>query len=293
MIIVYSENFYKPQNFKWEGVYRQLQEGDFLIEIPKLNINQEGVASISVYGKKRDEDEGLNYGNIEVVEVKCKCLQDSPLYYGSQDGIKYLYSVKFYLYSINGEYKICSLECDDLFFLLLTILPYLNLLLKENHNISEFDFEWINWQCTTWEFCQANGQGRSFSQCDNDIYSLESLYDYIDTITIDGTYYSISSRGGGCCFTELDIKYHYIDKYLSLLIGEALKSKPIFSDTNVSYKVRVDREDFEGYCSTMENKIDNIKLEYYKNEILKKIRIHTLRNFDFTAMRKMRFLKKH
>ena len=275
-IIVHQENFFRPKNFRYESLYRKPQNGDFIIKVPDLSFNEESYANFEEYGRTLHDDEGLNYGYVEITSIKCK---------------KYCYTVNLYLYSTNGEYITYDLDSDDLPFLLKTIIPYLNILLKENHSISEINFDWVKWQCTTWEFCQANGQGREFSLKQNDFCSLEKLYDYIDTINITGSFNSIYRRGGGYKYTELKITYANIDRYVNLLIGKALGSKLIQEENEISYEVETDKEYFEGPCQTYHIQIDDIKLNEYKREVLKIIRIYVLRNFDFTEMRKLRFLK--
>lgn len=290
-IIVHQENFFRPKNFRYESLYRKPQNGDFIIKVPDLSFNEESYANFEEYGRTLHDDEGLNYGYVEITRIKCKCSKRKPLYHGLPDTYKYCYIVNLYLYSTNGEYITYDLDSDDLPFLLKTIIPYLNLLLKENHSVSEINFDWVKWQCTTWKSCQANGQGRAFSLKRNDFCSLEKLYDYIDTINITGSFNSIYRRGGGYKYTELKITYANIDRYVNLLIGKALGSKLIQEENEISYEVETDKKDFEGHCQTYHIQIDDIKLNEYKREILKIIRIYVLRNFDFTEMRKLRFLK--
>lgn len=89
-------------------------------------------------------------------------MQGKPLYYGLNEPKIYEYCLSLYLHDVNDEWQTYDLHGTDICFLLYTILPLLNLALKDGCLISHLNFDWLEWQCNAWEWGEANGQGRGF-----------------------------------------------------------------------------------------------------------------------------------
>ena len=70
----------------------------------------------------------------------------------------YEYIMTLYLYDVNGEWQTYNLHGTDISFLLYTILPLINLTLRDGCLISQLNFDWLEWQCNAWEWGEANGQ---------------------------------------------------------------------------------------------------------------------------------------
>lgn len=116
------------------------------------------------------------------------------------------------------------------------------------------------------------------------------LYDYLKNFTIKGVYHSISKRGGGISWTEIEIEFISIDNYVNSLIANALQAKCSQSDNKVSFIIEYDRDDFEGYCPDIEKALNDEQAEEYRERIFKQLIIGVFRNFDIEKMKRLRFL---
>ena len=286
--------FYTPINYRWERSYASVENGDYIIEIPSLEFGEESYASLKIAGRQLHDDEGLHFGNVELVGLKVSCKRGLPLYYGLNDPKIYKYCISLYLYDVNEEWQTLDLHCTDVDFLLYTILPLLNLALKDGYLISQLNFDWLEWQCNAWEIGEANGQGRGFLFNENDIYGLEPLYKYLKSFKIEAFEHSLARRGEGLYWTEVCICFRYIDNYISNLISNALGVKfTISGDTTkvVSYKLKLDKYSRDGYCPDKSFMLSNNEAEKYRDKIEMKLMIHVLRAFDLTELKKNRLIK--
>ena len=123
--------FYTPSNHRKERGNVPAKNGDYTIEIPSLEFGEESYASLNIVGRQLHDDEGLHFGNIELVGLKVLCKRGKPLYYGLNEPKIYEYCLSLYLYDVNDEWQTYDLHGTDICFLLYTILPLINLALKE------------------------------------------------------------------------------------------------------------------------------------------------------------------
>ncbi len=295
IIILKPQKFYSPKNYRWE-IYdnTSAENGDYTIEIPSLDFGEECYASLNVVGRHMHDDEGLHFGYVELVDLKVICKRGIPLYHGLPEPKKYEYIMSLYLYDVDRNWQTYELHGTDISFLLYTILPLINLVLRDGYLISQINFDWLEWQCNAWESGEANGQGRGFLFNNEDIYSLEQLYKYIKSFKIEAIKQSLCRRGGGIYWTDVCISFRYIDKYVSKLISDALGVNFIISgDTakEVSYKFQLDKFECDGYCPNNSSLLSNNEVEKYKDQIEMKLMIHVLRAFDLLELKKSRLIK--
>lgn len=294
MIVLKPNMFYAPSNYRRDRCNVLAENGDYTIEIPSLEFGEESYASLNIVGRQLHDDEGLHFGNIELVGLKVLCKRGKPLYYGLNEPKIYEYCLSLYLHDVNDEWQTYDLHGTDICFLLYTILPLLNLALKDGCLISHLNFDWLEWQCNAWEWGEANGQGRGFLFNEDDIYDLESLYRYLKSFKIEAIKQSLYKRGGGVYWTDVCICFRYIDNYISNLISDALGVKFIISgDTAkvVSYKLELDKDECDGYCPNNSSILQNNEAEKYREQIEMKLMIHVLRAFDLIELKKNRLIK--
>lgn len=286
--------FYAPSNNRRVRCNAPAENGDYTIEIPSLEFGEESYASLNIVGRQLHDDEGLHFGYIELVGLKVLCKRGKPLYYGLTEPKKYEYCLSLNLHDVNDEWQTYDLHGTSICFLLYTILPLLNLALKDGCLISQLNFDWLEWQCNAWEWGEANGQGRGFLFNEDDIYDLESLYRYLKSFKIEAIKQSLYKRGGGIYWTDVCICFRYIDNYISNLISDALGVKFIISgDTAkvVSYKLELDKDECDGYCPNNSLILQSIEAEKYREQIEMKLMIHVLRAFDLIELKKNRLIK--
>lgn len=78
MIIILKPNkFYSPSNHRRERYNTPAEKGDYTIEIPSLEFGEEGYASLNIVGRQLHDDEGLHFGNIELVGLKVICNEEN------------------------------------------------------------------------------------------------------------------------------------------------------------------------------------------------------------------------
>lgn len=286
--------FYAPSNYRRYRCNVPAENGDYTIEIPSLEFGEESYASLNIVGRQLHDDEGLHFGYIELVGLKVLCKRGKPLYYGLNEPKIYEYCLSLYLHDVNDEWQTYDLHGTDICFLLYTILPLLNLALKDGCLISHLNFDWLEWQCNAWEWGEANGQGRGFLFNEDDIYDLESLYRYLKSFKIEAIKQSLYKRGGGVYWTDVCICFRYIDNYISNLISDALGVKFIISGYTakvVSYKLELDKDECDGYCPNNSSILQNNEAEKYREQIEMKLMIHVLRAFDLIELKKNRLIK--
>lgn len=294
MIVLKPNMFYAPSNYRRDICNVPAENGDYTIEIPSLEFGEESYASLNIVGRQLHDDEGLHFGYIELVGLKVLCKRGKPLYYGLNEPKIYEYCLSLYLHDVNDEWQTYDLHGTDICFLLYTILPLLNLALKDGCLISHLNFDWLEWQCNAWEWGEANGQGRGFLFNENDIYDLESLYRYLKSFKIEAIKQSLYKRGGGVYWTDVCICFRYIDNYISNLISDALGVKFIISGDSakvVSYKLELDKDECDGYCPNNSSILQNNEAEKYREQIEMKLLIHVLRAFDLIELKKNRLIK--
>lgn len=286
--------FYAPSNYRRYRCNVPAENGDYTIEIPSLEFGEESYASLNIVGRQLHDDEGLHFGYIELVGLKVLCKRGKPLYYGLNEPKIYEYCLSLYLHDVNDEWQTYDLHGTDICFLLYTILPLLNLALKDGCLISHLNFDWLEWKCNAWEWGEANGQGRGFLFNEDDIYDLESLYRYLKSFKIEAIKQSLYKRGGGVYWTDVCICFRYIDNYISNLISDALGVKFIISGYTakvVSYKLELDKDECDGYCPNNSSILQNNEAEKYREQIEMKLMIHVLRAFDLIELKKNRLIK--
>lgn len=294
MIVLKPNMFYAPSNYRRYRCNVPAENGDYTIEIPSLEFGEESYASLNIVGRQLHDDEGLHFGYIELVGLKVLCKRGKPLYYGLNEPKIYEYCLSLYLHDVNDEWQTYDLHGTDICFLLYTILPLLNLALKDGCLISHLNFDWLEWQCNAWEWGEANGQGRGFLFNEDDIYDLESLYRYLKSFKIEAIKQSLYKRGGGVYWTDVCICFRYIDNYISNLISDALGVKFIISGYTakvVSYKLELDKDECDGYCPNNSSILQNNEAEKYREQIEMKLMIHVLRAFDLIELKKNRLIK--
>ena len=294
MIVLKPNMFYAPSNYRRDRCNVPAENGDYTIEIPSLEFGEESYASLNIVGRQLHDDEGLHFGYIELVGLKVLCKRGKPLYYGLNEPKIYEYCLSLYLHDVNDEWQTYDLHGTDICFLLYTILPLLNLALKDGCLISHLNFDWLEWQCNAWEWGEANGQGRGFLFNEDDIYDLESLYRYLKSFKIEAIKQSLYKRGGGVYWTDVCICFRYIDNYISNLISDALGVKFIISGDSakvVSYKLELDKDECDGYCPNNSLLLQNNEAEKYREQIEMKLLTHVLRAFDLIELKKNRLIK--
>ena len=294
MIVLKPNMFYAPSNYRRYRCNVPAENGDYTIEIPSLEFGEESYASLNIVGRQLHDDEGLHFGYIELVGLKVLCKRGKPLYYGLNEPKIYEYCLSLYLHDVNDEWQTYDLHGTDICFLLYTILPLLNLALKDGCLISHLNFDWLEWKCNAWEWGEANGQGRGFLFNEDDIYDLESLYRYLKSFKIEAIKQSLYKRGGGVYWTDVCICFRYIDNYISNLISDALGVKFIISGYTakvVSYKLELDKDECDGYCPNNSSILQNNEAEKYREQIEMKLMIHVLRAFDLIELKKNRLIK--
>lgn len=288
--------FYVPINYRHQKPIHDApaENGDYIIEIPPMEFGDEKYASLKVVGRQLHDDEGLFFGNIELVDLKVLCKKGEPYYYGLPSPKKYEYWLSLQLFDVNKDWQTLDLHGTSIYFLLYEILPLLNLALKDGCLISQLDFDWLEWQCNAWDFGEANGQGRGFLFYENDVNGLESLYKYLKSFKIKAVKHSLPGRGDGRYWTEVCVSFRYIDKYISKLISDALGEKFIISEDItkvVNYKLIFDKVQRDGYCPFSHTILSENEAEMYREQIEMQLMIHVLRAFDLTELKKNRLIK--
>ncbi len=294
MIVLKPNMFYTPIDYRWEICNAPAETGDYTIEIPSLEFGEESYALQNVVGSQIHDDKRLHFGNIELIKLKAICKRGKPLYYGLSELKRYEYCLSLYLYDVGGNCQTYDLHGTDMFFLLHTILPLINLALRDGCLISQLDFDWLEWQCNAWESGEANGQGREFLFNEEDVYNLESLYQYLKSFKMEAIEQSVYKRGGGVYWTDINICFRYIDNYICRLISGALGVKFIISENTtkvVNYKLEFNRYECDGYCPGNSFIISNNEAEKFREQIEMKLMIHVLRSFDLIELKKNRLIK--
>lgn len=290
MIVVNKKDFFNPQNNP--NVNNSIESGDFIIEVPELDFNQIGYAKSKEFGRELSLEEGLNYGYVEVVGIRCKCTRQEPLYWGLPDRKKYEFEVSFYIYEPTGRYEMKIMECSGLACFLKNTLPYINLLLREGYKIDEFNWEWIQWQVKGWEFSDANGQGRCYNLYENDITSKEALYDAVEAIVVSGVENGINHVGKDNDFwdeitAELKFGFPFVDRYLA----ELLFNTPEIDEENKIIRYQYRTNFHSDYASVGPYKLSEHAIKEYKYKLLRELRIYKIPKFSLEEMKKRRFLK--
>ncbi len=103
MIIPKPNKFYSPSSHRRQINNTPAENGDFTIETPSLEFKEESYALLNVVGRKLHNDEGLDFGNIELVKLKVICKQGKSLYHGLPELKTYEYIMTQYLYDVNEE----------------------------------------------------------------------------------------------------------------------------------------------------------------------------------------------
>lgn len=293
MIILKPKYFYHPINYKWEVRRENAENGDYVIEIPSIDFNEEKYASLKEVGRQLHDDEGLLLGNVEITGVRIKCNPKEPLYYGLPPTKSYEYWISLCLNDVAESFFTYELHGTDITFLLRTIIPLINLALKDGYLVSQIDYKWLEWQCNSWESGEANGQGRGFLFKKNDIYSLESLYVYLKSFKLGAISRSIYKRGGGYYWTEIYISFRYIDDYISNLIADALNCKysKSESDGTICFRIEIDKYEKDGFCTGNDYEIPDDEAQRYRESFEMKIIISAIRAFDLIELKKNRLIK--
>ncbi len=121
--------FYSPINHRGGGRKYNIsaENGDYTIKIPSLEFEEVGYAPLNVIDRQLHDDEGLHFGNIELVGLKVVCKKGKPLYYGFKAPKTYEYYLSLYLYDVQNEWQTYDLHGTGISFLLYTILLLINL----------------------------------------------------------------------------------------------------------------------------------------------------------------------
>lgn len=288
-----------PQSYaNSTNIFHQPQKGDIQIDLPFLDYDQEENAQIYFHEDSIVRSHHFDIGLVRDITIKCHCVKGEMvpkfgLFYPNCEYVPKKirdFTVSMILWDKNNNSRKLSLRISNLWFTISVIQNYINPLLHEGYMVETFNEEWINWQCTTWNWSEANGQGRSFTFYENDIYSIDKFYDYLKNFTIKGLYHSISKRGGGISWTEIEIEFISIDSYVNSLIANALQAKYSQSDNKVSFTIEYDRDDFEGYCPDVDKALSCEQAEEYRERIFKQLIIGAFRKFDVEKMKRLRFL---
>lgn len=275
------------------------KEGDILIDIPFLSYNQEQYAVIEYYGHPELDCGGLNIGNVRNIRINCRCIPGKLIPKG---GLLYPncefvpepireYVVEMTLQDNDNKFRHFVIKVTNVFYLLHVIQQYINPLLEDGHTVNSFNYEWINWQCTTWNSSEANGQGRNFTFEDKDFYSIDDLYDYLCSFDIKVISNAVSKRGGGYYWKDIYVSFENIDRYVNTLISKALSTIAKVNDDKVSFKIVIENEERDGYCHEGERELSPTEAESYRGMIVKKLLIYVLREFDIELMKRNRFIK--
>jgi hypothetical protein len=288
-----------PQDYaKWAGYLNRPQKGDIQIDIPFLDYDQEEYANIYLIGDTIEQSNHFEIGMVKNIAVKCLCEKGEMVPKG---GILYpnceyipqairTYSVSMMLTDKNDKQRPLQFRIENLAFLIAMIEKYVNPLLEEGYLVDAFDEEWMNWQFTTWNGSEANGQGRTFTFSKTDIYSLDNLYDYLKSFSVMGVEHALSNRGGGRTWIDIEVGFDLIDKYVNSLIEQALGSNAIAKGDKVYFNVEFNYESFEGYCPNYEKELSETESNKYREQIFKKLIIGVFRIFDLEKMKRMRFI---
>ena len=280
------------------NIFLKPQKGDIQIDLPFLDYDQEENAQIYFHEDSIVRSDRFDIGLVRDITIKCHCVRGemvpkSGLYYPNCEYVPKKirdYTVSMILWDKNNSSRKLLLRISNLWFTISVIQNYINPLLQEGNMVEAFNEEWINWQCTTWNCSEANGQGRRFTFYENDICSIDMLYDYLKNFTIKGLYHSLPKRGGGNTWTEIEIEFISIDNYVNSLIAKALNAYSSQLDNKVSFKIKYDYDSFEGYCPYIEKTLTDEQAEEYRERVFKQLIIGVLRNFDIEKMKRLRFL---
>lgn len=290
-MVLKKENFNIP-NKDWCND-SSTEFGDILIKIPELNFDEEGYVYIEEVGYLRHEEEGVHINHIEITEIKCVCNRREPLYFGCPDRKSYVYTVHFYLYEENN-YVVKTLVVDSLKFFLTILVPHLNILIDSGHKIEDINWDWIEWQCSCWDFCMANDQprGRQLNFYENDIRSQEDLYDALENIIVSGYEDGINHVGKDNDFwevitVELKLNFPFVDRY----IGEILFENPTYENEGNFIKYSYTTNYHSAYSAVGSYKLPDYKLLQYKQEQIRRLRINKVHLFNPQEMLLRRFLK--
>lgn len=291
-MIIKKKNFSTP-NPSWTSADRIEEDGDIVIEIPKLDFDETKYASLREVGRQLHDEEGVCIGHVEITNVVCKCYRREPLYHNTSYRKGYRYIVDLYIYD-KENYITKTLEVDDLNFITSIVIPHINILIGKGYTINDLNWDWIDWQCNCWDFSVANEQpkGRCLNFYNDDITTAEDLYDRIETIKVSGYVDGINHIGKDNDFwevitVELTLEFPFIDRY----IAELLFDNPSydFETKTISYTYKTNYH--SGYSAVGPYKLDESKLERYRENWIKSLRIYKVHNFDKNEMMSRRFLK--
>ncbi len=112
----------------------------------------------------------------------------------------------------------------------------------------------------------------------DDIYSLESLYQYLKSFKIEVVKQSLYIRGGGKYWTDVNICFRYIDNYICRLISNALGVKFIISENTtkvVNFKLEFDKNVTVIAHAIVPNLVT--MSQKYREQIEMKLMIHVFR----------------
>lgn len=294
MVRLHVRHIFKPEECPhahdlFENHYPEI--GDYEFDVPNLRFGESGHVNISITGGgKSNKEDGIIIGYIKINDIICECNIKEPVYYGLSATKEYNYTLYFDFIEKQNDSHAHVLKCKSLDFLIKTILAYINLLIKEGHAYSEFNWDWINWQCTTWNAEEARGMERDFTYYANDIRNLECLYDYCESFELKGRQESRNRVGRDNRFwEEFYFRFPKIDNYISNLIGKALHTEPFFDNEFVEYKYTTNG--YYAYSEARSFDLSERAINHYRPIFIKKIRIYCIKNYDFFEMKKQRFLK--
>ena len=289
MILVKRNKVYTPQHYKWESSNDTIEPNDFSIKLPNLDLDEVGYATLSIINSSNQTDK-LNYGYVCLDSIRCTCKKEEPLYHGLPDRKKFIYLLTLNLIDKNSNISINTLEATDISFVVKTIIPYINLALKEGYLCEELNWEWIKWQCTVWNFCEVNGQGRTFSYEDNSITNSESLYDFIGNIRVTVRQESINRVGKDNDFwKEVSIVMPQTHKYLASLFSAALGVEAILNNDKQTFILKIEKE--TAYSHAVSYELSLKETEVYKEQFIKILRIYCIKKFDIQKMNILSFVK--
>lgn len=288
MIVVKTSDFYRPQ--EWPSGCQTREEGDFLIG--PIEGGGPGVHSIDIIGQRSGKNKRINYG---FVEVLCVETIYNPLYncdHPNSNEKRYKSKITFKIHDKfnNGEKR--ELICKSFTTVLLNTIPFINLILSEGHGLTDLNWEWIDWQCNGFDcMSECNGQLRKFLLYENDIYSKERLYDKLDEIVVSGKKVGESIVGKDNYFYDeltirLELSFPYRDHYIAELLFD--NSYTFTENNDIECTIRCNKH--YAYSSSGSFKMDEYRLNKYKYEIVRDLRINRLPNFDILEMKKRRFL---
>lgn len=183
MILITNDTW--PQGYvRWSKLP---QKGDIQIDIPFLRYDQEENAQIYLIEDSIVRIDYLDIGMVRDITIKCYCERGEMVPKGGilYPNCEYVpkevrnYSVSMTLIDKNNASRKLLLRVSNLWFVIKAIQEYINPLLREGYVVEAFNEDWIKWQCTTWNWSEANGQGRDFTFNEKDIYSIDHLYEYL------------------------------------------------------------------------------------------------------------------